>query len=81
MDDSSIMENIPTQDFISKEKLIETLNGFLEKPQEEILIPELKAALQPFWESHPIETPRPNISNPDAMNKLAEMIKQYKEKK
>ncbi len=76
------MENIQTnhQDFIPKTKLIETLKGFLEKPEEEILLSEIEAALQPFWESHPVENPRSVISNPEAMNKLAELIKQYKEK-
>ena len=77
------MENIQTdqQYFIPKEKLIETLKGLLEKPQEEILFSEIEAALQPFWESHPVQTPPPAIPNSDAMSKLAELIKQYKEKR
>ena len=76
------MENIESnqQQFISKEKLIEILKGFLEKPQEEILLSELEAALQLFWESRSVETSRAALPDSDAMNKLAELIKQYKEK-
>ena len=76
------MKNIESnqQQFISKEKLIEILKGFLEKPQEEILLSELEAALQLFWESRSVETSRAALPDSDAMNKLAELIKQYKEK-
>lgn len=77
-----MMENPPInyREFISKPKLIETLKGFLEKPQEEILFSEIEATLEPFWENHPIQTPIPKTSDSEAMNKLAEFIKQYKEK-
>ena len=77
------MENFShdQQEFIPKTKLIETLNGFLEKPEEDILLSQIEAALRPFWESHPVETPQSVISNPEAMNKLAELIKQHKEKR
>lgn len=68
------------QDFIPKTKLIEILKGFLEKPEEEILLSEIEAALEPFWESHPVETLQSVVSGPEAMNKLAELIKEYKEK-
>ena len=73
------MENIQTnhQDFLPKTKLVEALTVLLEKPQEEILLSEIEEALEPFWESRPTETPRTVISNPEAMNKLAELIQQY----
>lgn len=67
------------QDLILKTKLIETLKCFLEKPGEEILLSEIEAALEPFWKSRPVETPQPFVSNPEAMNQLEELIKQYKE--
>ena len=65
---------------IPKTKLIETLKSFLEKPEEEILFSEIEAALRPFWENHPVESQQTVAFNPEAMNKLAELIKKDKEK-